>query len=220
MAQVTIYYALEEIKTLDKRIEKALYGSQEKIERENPLLAATIKANAKDVVEGTYVSEDTFVKNADAKIQSIQDLIKRKETIMRLISVSNAQTKITVCGEEMTMVEALQYRNKISEDRKKLVDYLKEQLYNARIRMENESIKDAQNFQSFLENMSISKDKNSAEYKDGEERFYKKNGHKIVTATNLEQLIEKLEEEDYRKSKDVEAGINASNAITLINIPD
>ena len=95
MSQITITRALTELKTLDKRIQKQIDSSL--------FVSHT----------GQFYKPNENTKSASANYQSIMDLLERRKTIKSLIVISNANTKVVICGKEMTVAEAIETKSSI-----------------------------------------------------------------------------------------------------------
>jgi hypothetical protein len=105
MTVITVTDALAELTLLQKRIESAR--------------AALEKGNLITVVEVGKVptgfkSREEYEVNAKALVQRVQALLDRRRAIKRAIVLSNASTRVTVAGEEMTVAEAIEMKNFIA----------------------------------------------------------------------------------------------------------
>lgn len=67
----------------------------------------------KDGKIGTQ-TRDEFEKSVTANVQSIEDLIRRRSVIKNAIVASNAVTKVTVAGKEMTVADAINRKVEIA----------------------------------------------------------------------------------------------------------
>ena len=66
---------------------------------------------------GTQNSRKTvqeFLDDAVSKLQSANDLINYRRALKSAVLQSNAVTKVTVADKEMTVAEAIEYKNSIS----------------------------------------------------------------------------------------------------------
>ena len=93
--EMTITRALTELKTLDKRIQKNI-DSAVFVEH-----------------QGKFYEPSAEVRRAQAVYQSINDLINRRRAIKSQIIASNAQTTVTICGQTMSMAEAIEMKSSI-----------------------------------------------------------------------------------------------------------
>jgi hypothetical protein len=96
---MNVHQALCELKTLDRRIEKAI---------QTPEWVATNKhSNVK--IDGVAIKE--WEADVKAKYQKAMDLIRRRDAIKRAVVNSNAVTKVLVAGVEYTVAEAIDKKN-------------------------------------------------------------------------------------------------------------
>lgn len=104
MEKMLVTQALNELKLLDDRINKAISDA---------VLVIAAKRSEKKV--NPNLTKEEFEIRAKAGYQSVMDLIERRKKIKAAVVISNAVTKITVHGEEMTVAEAI--------ERKSTIDY-------------------------------------------------------------------------------------------------
>ena len=83
---MTIHKALSELKVLDARIETAI----------NTPVYCCAKKHSTDKVAGTDVTQ--IEKNIRSYYDKAVDLINRRKAIKRAVVLSNAVTKVSVCG--------------------------------------------------------------------------------------------------------------------------
>lgn len=143
---ISIQQGLNELKLLDKRIEKAteaLQGSTMFTKSPNTKVKTTAKTSV------TYTTEESvkeFINSENAKLQSVLDLISRRAKLKSAISRANAVTKVEISGKTMTIAEAIDRRNHLAFEYnlyKKLRDEFKRTLvsletYNASVKKANE----------------------------------------------------------------------------------
>lgn len=104
MEKMLVTQALNELKLLDDRINKAINDA---------VLVIAAKRSEKKVTPN--LTKEEFEIRAKAGYQSILDLIERRKKIKAAVVTSNAVTEVTVHGEEMTVAEAI--------ERKSTIDY-------------------------------------------------------------------------------------------------
>src|ERR1044071_4886125 len=103
---MTVARALVELKTLDKRITKATSSIE--------LVKVRRKDDKWDVAE--------FSRKAQSDLQSLLDLIDRRDLLKRKVIQSNAVTQVTIEGREYSIAEVidrkqtLRYRRALPED--------------------------------------------------------------------------------------------------------
>ena len=104
MEKMLVTQALNELKLLDDRINKAINDA---------VLVIAAKRSEKKV--NPNLTKEGFEIRAKAGYQSVLDLIERRKKIKAAVVTSNAMTKVIVHGEEMTVAEAI--------ERKSTIDY-------------------------------------------------------------------------------------------------
>lgn len=102
MEKMLVTQALNELKLLDNRINKAINDA---------VLVIAAKRSEKKV--NPNLTKEEFEIRAKAGYQSVLDLIERRKKIKAAVVTSNAVTKITVHGEEMTVAEAIERKGTI-----------------------------------------------------------------------------------------------------------
>ena len=106
MEKLLVTQALNELKTLDSRITRAINSAT---------FVASAKKCEKNVTSN--MSKEVFCSNAKAAIQSIDDLIARRKRIKDAIVESNAVTKVTVAGVEMTVAADIERKTSIEYEK-------------------------------------------------------------------------------------------------------
>ncbi len=96
---MTIHKALCELKTLDARITKSI--------GECTFVFAHKTSNAK--VNGVPVSE--YCEEIKSGYQRVSDLLRRRNAIKAAVVQSNAETKVTIGGNEYTVAGAIEMKN-------------------------------------------------------------------------------------------------------------
>lgn len=101
--KILVTEALNELKTLDSRIARAISKAD--------FVVASKKAdkNAKP-----SVTKEDFCNEAKSSMQQIEDLIKRRETIKAAIIASNAVTEVEIAGQKMTVAKAIDTKDSIN----------------------------------------------------------------------------------------------------------
>lgn len=205
--KISIHRALAELKLLDKRINKELNSGFE---------VSTLKPIGQSVtIDGRSV--DYFIKKADGKIQSVLDLIARRDEIKRKVVLSNATTKVFIGGKEYTVAEAIEQKSFLANKRF-LVQSLKENLTINKATLERKQAQVETNLEKQLEALNTGNGKDNNDLKGFIDTFRNKNGYELVTATNLVDYIEKLDNETEAFISEVDAVLSESNAITTIEI--
>lgn len=205
--QITVTKALTELKKLDKQISKLTQQGQF-------ILTAT-----RDKVSG-FTNVDEAAKSVQSNYNKIVDLQKRRANIKAKLTASNAVTKVTIAGQEMTVAEAIERKSSIQQD-VDLLGVLKKQFNSAvttQVRHEQtvQAEIDRKVEQVFGNAKKI--DSNDGTYKAIQEQVLSSNKFELVDPLSLASVIEKLEDsiDEFRANVDVELSVsNATTSITL-----
>ena len=204
--RMTVHEALCEVKTADKRIDKAI--------QEAKFLYVNRNSNTK--IDGKDI--DTVKTEIKSGYQKIRDLIRRTEAIKRAISLSNAHTLVTVSGKEMTVAEAIYCLQHGTDSKRDLLESMRKEYRNAQASLElrnGSSLEER--VDRFISSTFGSKDKaNAEEIKLASETFMKQNSYSLIDPLNIVKEIEKLGEEISAFEVAVDSALQISNATTYI----
>lgn len=198
MSKISITRALVELKTLDSRIQKKIDTS----------VFVSYKGQFHQPSEG--------IKDALSNFQSANDLIERRKRIKSAIITSNATTKVIICGQEMTMAEAIETKSSIRH-KKNLLAVLKAQYgssvntveaINAKVRkdLENKSSRDGD------------KDKQQMSLEEFSKTYITLHGVELFDPINVSNKIEQLEQFIVQFEQEVDYILSEKNATTLIEV--
>lgn len=210
MEKMTVHEALCFIKVADKRIGDAI---------DNCAFCASNKESSPKV-NGVPVKE--FEDDVKAKHQSIQDLIKRTEKIKAALSLSNAATKVTVCGKEMTVAEAIYMMQYGILTKMNLLRSMESKLRAAQLVITSENgHKLDERLDKYIQSVYGSKEKITPEELDKASKDFKaRNEYKLVDPLKIADKIEALKKEIDEFQAAVDSAIQISNATTYIEIED
>lgn len=206
--EITITQGLAELKMLDKRITRKINNS----------IFAGYTVGGK--VQTGYETTEELEKEIKANLESVKDLIKRRNKIKSLIVLSNAKTEVKIAGKTYTVAEAI--------DRKSFIDY-EEGLLSAlkSAYAHNTAIVDRKNndMESRLDNhleTLFGKDGKTDTTKTAEvvKQFKEINEARLVDPVSLRKQIETLETEIEDFTSEVDHVLSVSNATTTIEIED
>lgn len=206
--EITITRGLAELKTLNDRIEKSINQS---------VYIGVV--TGKKILPG-FKSNEEFEEKAKSNLQSVQDLIKRRNKIKSEIVKSNACTFVTVAGEKMTVAEAIERKSSISYEQK-LLDTLKAKYADAINRYEAEDYSMITRLDSLLEK-NFEKDIKATpeQYEVVAKPFIENNQPKLIDPLNIKNKIEELEKRIEDFLLNVDFVLSESNTTQKINIPD
>lgn len=206
--QMTVHQALCELKTLNKRVSKAI-GETKPI---------STKECASQKVDGMPLAE--FKSLAKSSHDSAVDLIKRQRAIKDAISQYNASKVVTICGREYTIAQAIWEMNYGMAEERALLDRYAGFLSRANSVIEREN---GDNLQRRAENAMNAifgnKEKaNSEEYIKGVSDYKEKHALEIVDPLGIRKIISDLEKEIADFEANVDSAIQVANATTTLEI--
>ena len=205
---LTIHRALSELKIIDSRINKTI--------GEGVFVVANKHSNAK--INGMTIDEvQEFMKSS---LDSITSIITRKNAIKRAVDLSNATTKVTINGSEMTVVEAINLKNHGLESKQELLNAMRRQYSQAITKATTENNTLNERAESYVIGMYGGKDTKTdpTTITKAKQEFIEMNTIDIVDGVNILKVIKSLEEEIFNFTAEVDATLSESNAITQITI--
>ena len=205
--------ALNELKTLDGRINKAITDG---------IFVAGAKASDKNILPG--MSKEDFNSEAVASKQSADDLIKWREKVRAAVVASNAITFVPDLG--MTVAKAIETKASIKY-KKALLNRMKSQYQravaevnqnNARV---EQAVKDLVNT-AYASSGSKDKSKSYSESDYGAIATPYKKAHEweLVDPLDIKKVIDALEEEIREFESKVDSTLQMSNCVTTITIEE
>lgn len=208
MVEMEVSRALAELKLIKKRMEKAL--------EEVKFFGVSIGGKP---VAG-FSSDEEFISKAQSAFDSYRALAARYAAIKSAIAISNATTKITVGGKEMTVAEALERLRNLPNEELFLMK-LKNDYNQAVALMERKNAEAQQKLENHLATVFGAKDVKLSEdqYKAVAEPFLKQFSATLVHPEKLKEQIDALEAELETFKSEVHYALNRSNAITMIKVP-
>lgn len=203
MTAISITRALAEIKSLNDRIEKATRGAA----------FVTITVGGKIPNGGDLQATGNQLK---ANLQSVQDLIARRNLVKGQIIRSNAVTKVVINGVEMSVAEAIERKGSIDKERT-LLAVLTQQLNTVRTTVERNNVQMQGRIDTMLQ-AAVGKERKATE--EELEAISKPYTASNITApldpNGLEAVIQKLEADINGFIFEVDFVLSEANAKTLI----
>ena len=203
MTAISITRALAEIKSLNDRIEKATRGAA----------FITITQGGKMVNGGDLQAQGNQLK---ANLQSVQDLIARRTLVKGQIIRSNAVTKVTINGVEMSVAEAIERKGSIDKERS-LLAVLTQQLNTVRTTVERNNVAMQGRIDTMLQ-AAVGKERKATE--EELEAISKPYTASNITApldpNGLEAVIQKMEADINGFIFEVDFVLSEANAKTQI----
>lgn len=208
MRTITVTEGLTELKLLDARIDKAIVNAN---------FCGAAKKSSDRI---GAVSKETFKDRCKADFQSVTDLIKNHAELKSKIVLSNAITKITVNGVEMTRAEGIERKNSI-EYEQNLLQKMKLD-YSAAIDLYNRENKKVDEKVDNLLTTLVGKDsakKLTPEEQDAVVKPYRlQNEYEFVDSINLYDKIQKLEADIDGFLSNIDSQLTLSNATSFIEV--
>lgn len=206
---MTIHKALCELKTIDARITKEINSG--------PFVVANKHSNTK--ISGVDVSE--FCEQIKSRMQSVNDMIKRRNAIKCAVVQSNAVTTVSVAGKEYTVAVAIDMKNNGMQ-------YLKYWLqkmttdYNKAQREANAANGDIleQRADDYIKTMYGNTDMKNAseEAKKSRADFIAAQTYELVDPVKIVASMEEIENHINQFMVEIDSALSVSNAVTTITI--
>lgn len=201
---LSVARALVELKTLDNRI--------------NKLINSTVWITYKTKNRNYNMTEDEFSKKTSGDYQSVNDLIKRRNSIKNAIILSNAMTNVQIGGQTMTVAQAIEYKQTINY-KQMLLEKFKYQRQHVIVDSESHRQKVQLKIDDNIKiicGKDTRPDANTIQTIS--EGISKGDPIDIFDPLDLEETIKKLETEIEEFSANVDYVLSESNALTLITV--
>lgn len=209
--KMTITRALNEVKLLEKRINKTIESGQ------------FIGHSLKNGLVNDVATKSEFIGIAESTYCSIGDLIKRRNLIKSAIIKSNSEAMIEINWEKMTVAEAIERKTSINIDIT-LLEHLKREYskvvkqieaYNSRVEMNVSNILQA-TFNTKNAESDTFNQKNSVD--EVVKSFRENNQLVLVDPLKLETEIKSLELKIDTFISEVDFVLSESNSLTTIEV--
>lgn len=201
--KMTIHRALGEIKLYDKKIVDLL---------DKDFVLASKKRIGK--VHGIDVEK--YKEEMKANLQSLRALMRNRQILKSAIAKSNETTVVTIGGETMTVLDAIERKNFMNM-RMSVVNTLKAQFNRA----DREVRAYEDNLQANLENYikNTTKELNNKDLIDSLTESYKNlNEVVMIDPNNLRTVIEEMTKENDQFNTEVDYVLSESNSNTFIEV--
>lgn len=200
MSTITITRALVELKTLDKRIQKCVEQ-------------ATFVSYS-----GMFHKPHPDASKATQTYQSIIDLLERRKKIKSCIVSSNANTRVNICGNELTVAEAIETKSSIKHY-KNLLTVLKRQFADASQRVEQVNQRVRNEMDAKVTHIVKNSDKDdNTNVKEFSRNYMETNSVDLFDKLNTPEKIENVETYIRDFESEVDYVLNEKNATTTINL--
>ena len=206
--RMTITEALVELKNYDNRIRKAINT------------AMFIGAKKKKDKKVGNLSVEKFEANAKASYDSIMAMMENRSAIKRAVVLSNAITKVTVDGKEMTVAEAIEKRN-LNDTVSFLLGTMEQQISSC----ENMIFTKNADVDVAAEKLLVSyygkdaaKKVSSEDYHTIVDPYKEANEWELVDPLGLRDVHDKIDNENDNFLANVDSVLSISNATTFIEV--
>lgn len=207
LKSITITQALSELKMLDLRINGLIAE-----------LTPTAMSTGKDGIVNGFKTNEEFDKHTKAKWDSLNDLIKNRDSIKAGIVHSNATTKVKIGSDELTVASAIERKHSI-EYRKTLLSRLKGTSRSINQQFEKAEQTLASKASDILNNSNVGEGDVAENYKKAQldliTEVYKP---KLHDPLDVKTAIEKLDNEITEFETNVDYALSVSNATTYIDV--
>lgn len=207
----TVTRGLAELKTLTARIQTAIATGT---------YVAAVRGK-KEVPLNSAVTKDELTATIQKSLQSVSDLIKRRDAIKRAIIVSNGKTVVKIGNDEMTVAEAIERKSSI-QFQSQLISTLQAQYMQATTQVNGQN----QRVEADIEKRVIAvygNDKGKVskdQYDLIAEAVKGDNEAKLLDPLKVADKIADLRKEYEDFVTEVDFVLSESNARTDIEIPD
>ena len=198
---LTVTRALAELKTIEKRKEKLTL---------NTTFIGT---------RTTGQAWKDFQPEAKANWQAINDLQNRYNDIKFAIIRSNANTRVSVAGMDLTIAEVIVMKECMKQ-KKSLLVALRQQRENVKHRVESHERDVQKQLDRLLDGLCKNQEgnKDEVQIKNVSESYRKNNRCEVVDPINIDKEIERLDKFIDDFNGEVDFVLSESNALTKINL--
>ena len=208
METMTVHQALCELKTLNRRVLKAISETK----------PVSTKEHASQKVDA--MPADEFKTQARSTHDSVTDLIKRQRAIKGAVNQYNASKVINVCGREYTIAQAIWEMNYGTQESRQLLERYTEMLNKATAKIERANGDELnKSAEAAMNAIFGNKDKaNSDEYLKGLANYKEMHALELVDPIGIRKIIADLEKEISDFEANVDSAIQTANATTTLEI--
>lgn len=211
--EMNIHQALSELKLLNSRINKLT----DRYSNDYSYIGVA-KESSTNMQQPIGVSIENYKSLAQGNMDSAFGLINRYNAIKSAVVLSNAITKVTIGGVEMTVAEAIERKTTVKYE-KALLSTLINQRNKVHTSVLDHNMRVDAEIDAEIDRMNQSTDKRDnvflKEYRESQEKLRKL---QVVDPLGLDVKIKALEERIGVFESEVDYVLSTSNAITKITI--
>lgn len=210
MKKITVTRALAELKLLNDRIQNKINSA---------LLIGVVQGWTQVPVTNGYQNRKDLEDRIKSDIQGIEDLIDYRQKLKSAVILSNAQTKVQISGQTMTVAEAIELKSSIDFKRTYLFTF-QQQLTRA-VNLRDQSNSKLEDQIQALLNTALGADKAKASEDQlqairGPQEKLKK--VEILNLAETQAKVSKLQEEIENFVAEIDFILSESNARTEVTI--
>ncbi len=196
---MTATRALNELKLLNKRITKKIGNS------------CFITAKTGEVIQNTDC-------DATASLQSVHDLIARRENVKEALMLSNSATIVKIGKESMTVAAAIEKKSSIKY-MEHLLGVLRDQRYVVKANVDRDNEASQERLDRLLES-TFGKDLKArpSEITDISDTFWRTNKVELHDTIEIDRQIEDMDDYIDEFTSEVDLVLSESNAKTEITV--
>ena len=213
--RITLTEALAELKLLDKKINKKL----RELFNNDKIYVVDYKLGNEKVLRLSRKTEDELKRDAQSELDSIKALINNRKKLKAKIAETNAITKVIIAGKEYTIVEAIERKNSLEQE-KALLNKLVAQYDFIKSRVDEINERAEEEVDRLLEAKLSNESKNTPpeEIKKLKDILLSDKKAEFVDPLNIQKYIEELSNEIEEFERNVDVALSIVNAKTEIEI--
>lgn len=206
---MSIHRGLSEVKMIEKRLPSLI---------DNMTLCAIVTQST-SMINGVPIN--TFKENAIKSVDTVFDLISRRNAIKTAIAQSNAKTKVflkSMNGLGITVAMAIDLKNNAMKFSQMFVIEMINQYTRIVTAFDNMSEKDRENCDNYLKGIFQNNDTsaNAENIEIARKNWMEANSHSIVDPCNLKNMIDACKTRIDLFMAEIDAALSESNAVTMI----
>lgn len=204
---MTLTKALAELKLLSKRIESKL----------KDLKPIAIKKGNK--FEAAIKCQRDFERDARASWQSMFDLMARRRRIKTALVMANANTRLTINGETMTIADAIERKSMLDLERR-ICTEMRNKLNDVENAVDRHNAELNDKLVALLHSTYARRESQLSrdEYDRIAKPFFESNEAKLVDPLNLRRTLDAMEDNYEKFLSEVDVCLSVANASTIIHV--
>ena len=210
--EMTLTEALAELKLYGKKILK-------KLSELKHTGIVDYKQGSSKVLKNSNIVEDEFKKSAQSLLDSLNSLISNRKKLKAKIAETNASTKVNINGKEYTIVEAIERKNSLGQE-KELINILETNYESVRYTVENINKRAEEEVDRLLEAKLSGESKNTPAEEINKLRnlLLQNKTAEIFDPLNIKTFIENFTDDIDEFERQVDVALSIVNARTTIEI--